>query len=131
MGGGGGGGFRSGPTLTKQGILELKITNKGIFLKGWSFVAAQDENVNKETYIYIYEKREVSFVAVQTEKAHAENRRVGGFRAAHTSTALIWEYPLLPPPPTPPRPQPRGLLLGSCFNWLSPNVNHEISLTLF
>ena len=82
-----GGGLGSGPSLQmvvglserplteKIGDLELKISKKRIFLERGSFVASQAENVG-------------SLRAAQAERC--------GLSAAHTRTALIWEYP--PPP---------------------------------
>ena len=46
--------------------------------------------------MYIFEKGGGSFGAVQVEKVKslgaAQAEKWGGFRAAHTRTALIWEY---------------------------------------
>ena len=38
-------GFQSGPSLKIEGVLELRIRKKRIFLKGGSFGAAQVGNV--------------------------------------------------------------------------------------
>ena len=59
-----------------RGILELKITSHGIFLKRGAFRSGPGR------------KRGVF------RAAHAEK---GCFRAAHTRTALIWEYHPHPP----------------------------------
>ena len=46
-----GGGFQSGPSMKIEGVLELKITKKRIFLKGGSFGAAQVGKV-EQTNVY-------------------------------------------------------------------------------
>ena len=84
-------------------ILELKITKKRIFLKGGLLEQPRSEKWNKQMYIF---EKGGSFGAVQVEKvkslgaAQAEKWGAGGFTAAHTRTALIWEYP----PPIPEYP---------------------------
>ena len=70
------------PLTEKQGIWELKITKKHIFLKRGSFVAAQAENVG----------------SLGVAKAKKWNGG-GGFQVAHTHTALIWEHPRTQPLP--------------------------------
>ena len=45
------GGFQSGPSLKIEGVLELKITKKRMFLKGGSFGVAQIGKV-EQTNVY-------------------------------------------------------------------------------
>ena len=65
----------------------------------------QTDKVGKVEQTNVYFWKGGSFGAVQVEKveslgaAQAEKWGGGGFRAAHTLTALIWEYPPPPPPP--------------------------------
>ena len=97
--GGGGGGLSERPLNEKRsGGVELKITKKRILLKVGSFGTAMSEKWNKQ--MYIFEKGGLSVRSRSKKWSLLERPRPknGGFQAAHTRTALIWEYP--PPPHT-------------------------------
>ena len=90
------------PLTGKQGILELKITKKRIFLNEGLFDLLRSEKRNKE--LYIFEKGVFRSGPGRKSRGFRSGRKMGGFRAAHTWTVLIWEYHLhSSPPPTPPR----------------------------
>ena len=73
-------GFQSGPSLKIEGVLELRIRKKRIFLKGGSFGAAQVGNVEL-TSVYFWKGG--SFGAVQVEKVEslgaAQAEKCGAF----------------------------------------------------
>ena len=93
----GGGGFQSGHSREKHGILELKITKKCLFFKTMVFSICPSRKSGTKNCIFF---KRGSFGAAQVEKVEslvsAKAEKCvwgGGFRAAHTRTVLIWEYP--------------------------------------
>ena len=77
-------------TEKRGGILELKIIKKRLFLKGGILEQPRSE---KWKQMYIFEKG--VFRSGPGRKRgvfrSGPGRKMVGFRAAHTSTALIWE----------------------------------------
>ena len=80
------------PYRKMRGIFDLKITKKHIFFKSRPFGAAQVGIVEQW---YIFEKGAFRSGPGRDSGLFrgGPGQKNGAFRAAHTHTALIWEYP--------------------------------------
>ena len=72
------------------------------FLNEGLFDLPRSEKQNEE--LFIFERGDFWSCPGRNSRV-VKADKLGGFRAAHTRTVLIWEYP----PPTPPTPLPRVL----------------------